>query len=800
MGESPVNKGSHRLVQTPSQDSLASQPGLSLPTGQQEASAGNHVLSFRRTSSKVWSDIRGAIKAIGRSSNSSKKQMDSQGPSITRVPGKTALLAEDNEAVSPSRKGKGISPEELLRNLQLNHPALASSTTIVLRNEALRTPSSVQALAGDNSSAHSESNSPYSSAGSAGPSTTADDSTTKTSADSRLASPAKDTVSRRHSRRIPWTRSSPEGGALGTIDESRAALVQPSVATVERAAAAKIYFETKFSYLLAKPCTRAFRRQLLETQLYCSPHLTSEQKAAIRESFNNQETWHLRELRVMKSQDLSPEEGRTAVDNYEPLQILGKGSFGVVRLVREKPVAGHAFTGQVYAMKVIRKSTMLRSCQEGHLRAERDFLVGSNGSDWVVPLIASFQDAHSLYLVMEYMPGGDFLGFLIRENILHESIARFYIAEMILAVEEAHRLNFIHRDIKPDNFLISASGHLKISDFGLAFDGHWSHDASYYNCHRYSLVRKLRLNVDGDETDQKSNRGILTQFDWYKSLVKSIERHGKLPSGAEDDLNKLSIGIILFECLYGHTPFLSEDGRKQTKQNIVDHKRRFFFPQTPLVSDKCKDLIFRLIKDKEQRLCSRRYHATDRPSPDPSRSTDRIGRHVFPDDAEDIKAHRWFKTVPWDRLQTLTPPFIPQIHGADDSHYFDESETIEDWSESSPPGGVLTPDDVREVLRDFSPHVQDHAIKLIESPFDSTRLRKIDGQIETSWLRLEEKEMLKHFVRLYGQKERKRPRDILLRDQDLKEGVMDIRKKTAFMGYAWRRMRPGGYTAVRMHE
>lgn len=140
---------------------------------------------------------------------------------------------------------------------------------------------------------------------------------------------------------------------------------------------------------------------------------------------------------------------------------------------------------------------------------------------------------------MEYMPGGDFLGLLIRENILHESVARFYIAEMILAVEEAHRLKFIHRDIKPDNFLISASGHLKISDFGLAFDGHWSHDASYYNCHRYSLVRKLGINVNGDETDQKSKHGILTQFDWYKSLVQSIERHGKSPSAAADDLEKL---------------------------------------------------------------------------------------------------------------------------------------------------------------------------------------------------------------------------------------------------------------------
>ena len=114
---------------------------------------------------------------------------------------------------------------------------------------------------------------------------------------------------------------------------------------------------------------------------------------------------------------------------------------------------------------------------------------------------------------MEYMPGGDFLGLLIRENILHEAVARFYIAEMILAVEEAHRLKFIHRDIKPDNFLISATGHLKISDFGLAFDGHWSHDASYYNFHRYNLVRKLGIKVVGDEIDQKESREFHTQLE-----------------------------------------------------------------------------------------------------------------------------------------------------------------------------------------------------------------------------------------------------------------------------------------------
>lgn len=102
----------------------------------------------------------------------------------------------------------------------------------------------------------------------------------------------------------------------------------------------------------------------------------------------------------------------------------------------------------------------------------------------IVPLVASFQDLSNLYLVMEYMPGGDFLSLLIRENVLEESVARFYVAEIVLCVEAAHSLKCIHRDIKPDNFLVSASGHLKISDFGLAFDGHWSHDATYYNSHR----------------------------------------------------------------------------------------------------------------------------------------------------------------------------------------------------------------------------------------------------------------------------------------------------------------------------
>jgi protein-serine/threonine kinase len=143
----------------------------------------------------------------------------------------------------------------------------------------------------------------------------------------------------------------------------------------------------------------------------------------------------------------------------------------------------------------------------------------------VVPLIASFQDLTSLYLVMDYMPGGDFLGLLIRDNILSEPVTKWYVAEMILCIEEAHALRWIHRDIKPDNFLISASGHLKISDFGLAFDGHWSHDQSYFNNHRYSLLTKLGINVEGDTLDKKEARNAAAAMKMANVVMSGKDRH-----------------------------------------------------------------------------------------------------------------------------------------------------------------------------------------------------------------------------------------------------------------------------------
>jgi serine/threonine protein kinase len=307
-------------------------------------------------------------------------------------------------------------------------------------------------------------------------------------------------------------------------------LAKPSVKTIENAAAAKVFFESHFNQLLGSKVTpRSVRRRNMERKLFAMA-LPNEQRQQQRRAWYIAEHHHLRQMRIMKSKTLVRQSIKGVhVSNYDIVRVLGKGSFGVVRLVREKSEHNSSSSGseprsidhmdgssvrgfeglspplqktkQVFAMKVIRKSDMLRNSQEGHLRAERDFLVASENCRWVVPLMAAFQDNTNLYLVMEYMVGGDFLGLLLREDILDENVAKWYLAEMVLCIEEAHRMNWIHRDVKPDNFLITASGHLKISDFGLAFDGHWSHNQTYYNEQRYNLLRDLDLEVQGDALD-----------------------------------------------------------------------------------------------------------------------------------------------------------------------------------------------------------------------------------------------------------------------------------------------------------
>ncbi|KAM3438938.1 hypothetical protein MY4824_003008 [Beauveria thailandica] len=783
-------------------------------------SVDSEMLKLRRASSRVWSDLRGAFKAIGKSTGYDDEE---EATSLIPVAGShnsntIEYRSEDAQLVPMKRddrmhelhssnKEKAMTPGELVKRLRLDTLGITPSTTVILRSSPSRNRrrrSSAQALNNMYTQVGADSfTPPRKDIVKQVPEDTS--SSRKTSMESLVSTSNRERLKQRSTHRFLRARSNPE--TLTTIKESCQDTFKPTILTTEKAAAIKISVETYYNELLTIPNSRLHRRHYLEAQLYYRPQMSMEEKDAIRRAFLYQESCYLRHCRILKAQSQVRRRMKMSAhsrQNFEPVQVLGKGSFGVVRLVREKKTTTHA-PSQVFAMKVIRKSEMLLSSQEGHLRAERDFLVAAEGSN-------CFQDFTNLYLVMEYMPGGDFLGLLMRENLLHETIARFYIAEMILAVEETHRLKFIHRDIKPDNFLISASGHLKISDFGLAFDGHWSHDAAFYSWHRHSLFQHFCLSTDGDGTTGEANGGK----GGAKKLAAHEQKQNKGYQTAYKDLNHFnprsstrcrataysvwSIGIILFECLYGFTPFGAGKGRKETKQNIAKHKEIFCFPSRPAVSDRCKDLLFWMIHDKENRICSKRYQHKDRCPPGPNRMTDLFGRHVFPDDAEDIKDHRWFKHFAWDQVQNMTPPFVPNICSPEDTRYFEESEPFDDWSESNA-GACPSPNQVHDILRDFRQYVQQVAVGLVAEPYSSSSLRLIDSELENSpELSEGEKQMLKRFIRLYGRRQRKRPRDVLLRDGKIKDVVMEVRKSSAFMGYSWRRMPPGGFMMPELQQ
>jgi serine/threonine protein kinase len=202
------------------------------------------------------------------------------------------------------------------------------------------------------------------------------------------------------------------------------------------------------------------KRKLLEDKL-SKMNITEEEKEKYREAYaiaNNE-----------ANEDMNK---RLSINDFESLAIIGRGAFGEVRLVRRKD---NIRTREVYALKSMKKDNMISKNQVHHIRAERDILTESE-NPWIVTLYYSFQDATHLYMVMEYLPGGDLMGLLMKKDTFSETETIFYVAEIAKAVASVHALGYIHRDLKPDNILLDWNGHIKLIDLGLCKKVEFAHE------------------------------------------------------------------------------------------------------------------------------------------------------------------------------------------------------------------------------------------------------------------------------------------------------------------------------------
>lgn len=291
----------------------------------------------------------------------------------------------------------------------------------------------------------------------------------------------------------------------------------------------------------------------------------------------------------------------------ETIRLLGEGSFGTVVLVRERS------TQQLFAVKVMNKSQLVYEGQLDNVVLERRILREAGPHPFIVECHSGFQTSQAVVLVLEYVPGGDMYDLLRKHGCLQEDHARFYLSEIVVALAELHRHNFVFRDLKLENILIDTRGHVRLTDFGLAgrFDSADATDQSITDISGTAIYQAPEI-LDG--------KGHGRVVDWW------------------------ALGVLAYVLLAGRPPFSSES--RETLYNKILTQRLDLNSDAKLsqVSDVGKDLIMRLLdKNPHTRLGS-------------------AGA-----DAKDVQSHPFFEDIDWDAVSSarLKPPLAPGLEPRD---------------------------------------------------------------------------------------------------------------------------------------
>lgn len=400
----------------------------------------------------------------------------------------------------------------------------------------------------------------------------------------------------------------------------------------------QLYFLDYYFDLLTYVSARQNRLNHFKAEFPEPPATDEETYNPVWSKYVGRERANLRKRRV-----------RLRQGDFQILTQVGQGGYGQVFLAQKKD------TREVCALKVMSKKLLFKLDEIRHVLTERDILTNAK-SAWLVRLLYSFQDDKSIYLAMEYVPGGDFRTLLNNTGVLANRHARFYIAEMFCSVDALHQLGYIHRDLKPENFLVDSTGHVKLTDFGLA--------AGFL---APGKIESLRVKLEkvgetyvpfGKPMDQRT---VAERREGYRSMRDRDVNYAKSIVGSPDymapevlkgeeyefSVDYWSLGCMHFEALTGFPPFAGatvDETWKNLKHWREVLKRPVWEDPNYFISNRTWNFITSCIASKTKRFSS----------------------------IKDVYEHQYFAEVDWKTLRSQRAPFVPELDSETDAGYFDD--------------------------------------------------------------------------------------------------------------------------------